>query len=247
MRNYLLTALLLLSAAASAQVGEYRSQLAVGGSAGVCLASVGFSPVVVQGMKPGLTAGLTARYTCEKYFRMLCAIQTELNYVEGGWKQTIEDARRAPVVNPATGQPEAYSRTLRYVQVPVLGRLAWGREHKGAAFYVVFGPQVGFLIGESTTCNYDPATRNLADRASQIVAQEDMPAEHTIDYGITAGGGVEYTLPRLGHFMLEGRYYYGLGNIYGNSKRDYFGASNNTQIVVKLSYLFDIAGHKEAR
>jgi hypothetical protein len=40
--------------------------------------------------------------------------------------------------------------------------------------------------------------------------------------------------------MLEGRYYYGLGDIYGNSKRDFFGRSNNNAIVVKLTYLFDI-------
>ena len=40
--------------------------------------------------------------------------------------------------------------------------------------------------------------------------------------------------------MLEGRYYYGLGDIFGNSKRDYFGRSNLTNIVIKMTYLFDI-------
>ena len=40
--------------------------------------------------------------------------------------------------------------------------------------------------------------------------------------------------------MLEGRYYYGLGDIFDNSKRDYFGRSNLGNIVVKLTYLFDI-------
>ena len=51
---------------------------------------------------------------------------------------------------------------------------------------------------------------------------------------------MEYSVPRVGHFLLEARYYYGLGNIYGASKRDYFGKSNFGNIVVKLSYLFDI-------
>ena len=36
------------------------------------------------------------------------------------------------------------------------------------------------------------------------------------------------------------RYYYGLGNIYGDSKRDYFGSSNFGTITIKLTYLFDI-------
>ena len=44
----------------------------------------------------------------------------------------------------------------------------------------------------------------------------------------------------VGHFLLEGRYYYGLGNIYGSTKRDYFGKSNFGNIVVKATYLFDI-------
>ncbi len=40
--------------------------------------------------------------------------------------------------------------------------------------------------------------------------------------------------------MLEGRYYYGLGDIFKNTKKDYFGRSGNSSITVKLSYLFDI-------
>jgi len=31
-----------------------------------------------------------------------------------------------------------------------------------------------------------------------------------------------------------------LGNIYGSSKKDYFGKSNYGNIVVKATYLFDI-------
>jgi len=44
--------------------------------------------------------------------------------------------------------------------------------------------------------------------------------------------------------MIEGRYYYGLGDIYGNSKSDYFGRSNLGQIVIKATYLFDLVRTK---
>ena len=71
-----------------------------------------------------------------------------------------------------------------------------------------------------------------------------MPVEKKIDYGIAAGLGIELSFPKVGHFLLEGRYYYGLANIYGNSKRDYFGKSNNGTVNVKLSYLFDITKTK---
>ena len=40
--------------------------------------------------------------------------------------------------------------------------------------------------------------------------------------------------------MLTARYYYGLGNIYGSTKKDYFGKSNLSNISVKLTYLFDL-------
>ena len=66
----------------------------------------------------------------------------------------------------------------------------------------------------------------------------------SVVYGITGGIGLEYSRPNVGHFMLEARYYYGLGNIYGNTKRDYFGRSNFSNIVIKASYLFDIAKTK---
>ena len=56
---------------------------------------------------------------------------------------------------------------------------------------------------------------------------------------------MEYSIPKVGHFLLEGRYYYGLGNIYGDSKRDYFGSSNFGNIIIKAAYLFDITKTKK--
>ena len=74
-----------------------------------------------------------------------------------------------------------------------------------------------------------------------------MAVEHKFDYGIAVGAGMEYSIPRMGHFQLEGRYYYGLGNIYGDTKRDFFSRSNMNSIVVKLSWLFDITKTKDAK
>jgi hypothetical protein len=67
-----------------------------------------------------------------------------------------------------------------------------------------------------------------------------MPVEKKFDYGIVGGAGIEFSLPKIGHILLEGRYYFGLGNIYGNTKQDYFGKSNQQAIVIKMSYLYDI-------
>lgn len=71
-----------------------------------------------------------------------------------------------------------------------------------------------------------------------------MPVEKKFDYGIAAGLGAEWSIRRIGHIILEARYYYGLGNIYGNSKKDFFGKSNNSNIIIKLIYLYDIVKNK---
>jgi len=232
----------LLPSVAVAQVGSYRNELSVGVNGGYALSSVGFNPDIPQKQLGGLTGGLTVRYTCEKYFNSICALVGEVNFAQIGWKEDILTATDEPVVNSVSGMPEEYQRTLTYVQVPLLARLGWGRERKGVQFFFQVGPQVGFLIGEKEKSNFNWDERNQSDRigAQRDAAQDSLPVQHKFDYGIAGGLGLEYSHPKLGHFLIEGRYYYGLGDIFGNSKRDYFGRSNNTSIVVKLSYLFDI-------
>ncbi len=225
---------------AVAQVGEYRNEFSVGGGVGVALNSVGFTPRVPQGMHIGPTVGVTARYVCEKYYSMICSIVAEVNYTSLGWKENILDAYDQKVINPVTGNAEEYSRTITYLQVPIFAHLAWGKEHSGCNFFFRAGPQLGVMLGESTSANFNISEANMQDRANSTVRQYTMDVERKFDYGIAGGLGMEYSVPRLGHFLLEGRYYYGLGNIYNDSKRDYFGKSNNSTIMVKLTYLTDI-------
>lgn len=227
-------------AEADAQIGSYRDNLAIGVNGGYVMSQVGFVPKVTQDMHGGTSFGVSVRYTCEKYFSTICSIYAELNYTTLGWKERILDASDQPVINGVTGLPEDYKRDISYVQLPVFAHLAWGREHKGMQFFVKAGPQFGYMTGESTKTTFDVKDANLADRTNNTCAQDTMGVENKLDYGIAAGLGVEYSVPKLGHFLLEGRYYYGLGNIYGDSKRDYFAKSNHTSIEVRLTWLFDI-------
>lgn len=235
---------LLVAMSAKAQVGDHRNDFAIGVNGGYVLSNVGFVPKVTQSLHPGITGGLSFKYTCEKYFKTYCSVLAEVNYARIGWKERILTVTDEPVVNPVTGLAEAYQRDLNYIQVPVFAHLAWGKEHKGFQFFFQAGPQFGFLLNESTTSNFRFADRNLADRSNQTCAQDTMAVENRFDYGIAAGLGVEWSIPHAGHVLLEGRYYYGLGNIYGDSKRDYFAKSNHSNIVIKLTYLFDIVRTK---
>lgn len=228
---------------ANAQIGKHRDILSLGVNGGYVMSNVGFTPKVNQKMYGGFSGGVSFRYVSEKYFNTICSVQAEVNYSKIGWKQDILDINDQPVINAQTGLAEEYSRTLNYIQIPVFAHLAWGKEEKGLQFFFQAGPQVGIYLSESTEASYDLANRNIDDRANKTVEQETMPVENKFDYGIAAGLGLEYSHPKVGHFQIEGRYYYGLGNIYGDSKKDYFGKSNFGNIVVKLTYLFDIIKH----
>lgn len=230
-------------ATAVAQVGEYRTDLAIGGSAGYVMSNVGFVPDVPQKMLGGVTAGFSVRYTCEKYFSSICSIVGEVNITQAGWKEDILDADSNPVyyaddVNKTS--PLSYERRITYLQIPFMARLGWGRERKGLQAFFQAGPQIGVYLGESTKTNVLLGHGTANQRASQVVAQDTLAVQNKFDYGIAAGGGIELSFPKVGHFILEGRYYYGLGNIFKNSKSDYFGKSNYGQIVIKATCLFDI-------
>ena len=230
---------------ASAQIGEYRNEFAAGVNGGVALSTVGFVPKVPQSQLVGKTIGLTLRYTGEKYFNSICAVVAEVDFTQMGWQERIWDANDQPVINGETGLAEEYARVVNYIQVPVFARLGWGRERRGFQAFFQAGPQLGFYMDEKTEANFNLDRPNLNDRIS-LISRPDysnmyhMPVENKLDYGIAAGLGLEFSNRHLGHFMVEGRYYYGLGNIYGNSKRDYFAKSNYQTIVIKATYLFDL-------
>ena len=75
-----------------AQVGEYRTDFAVGVNGGYILSNVSFTPDVPQNMQGGMTAGVTFRYTCERYFKSICSIVAEVNIAQVGWKVLVAAA-----------------------------------------------------------------------------------------------------------------------------------------------------------
>ncbi len=223
----ILVALLGLGTSVRAQVGEPRRTLSLGVNAGVTMNRMSFDPTIKQSWKSAFTSGLTLRYTHEKYFSMLCAIQAELNYANLGWKEVIETSS------------DTYERDIHYIQLPIVADLAWGYERRGLMFHFMAGPQFGYAFSESEKRGGDFSDATLQLRPNQIYQQYDMPVENKLDYGITAGLGLELNT-KVGHFMIDGRYYFALGDIYGNGKTDTFARSAHGTIVIKASYLFDL-------
>ncbi|MGL4518503.1 MAG: porin family protein [Phocaeicola sp.] len=211
----------------AAQLDQERRNLAIGFTGGVNLNSVSFQPSIDQSTFMAPSFGFTARYISEKYFKMLCGIQAEVNYSGRGWKEEPDEV---------TG--EFYSRNLNYLEIPLLAHLAFGTDSytKGARFFVNLGPSFGFLISEkeNMTAGFDPTSRPTTNQ--QLYGKS---IESKLEYGIVGGAGLEIN-SKIGHFLLEGRYYFGLGNIYGDTKKDYFGRSAESYIGIRLSYLVDI-------
>lgn len=203
-----------------AQIGELRNNWAVGVNGGANMNKVSFTSEVrvKELMQIGPTFGVTARYISEKYFAMICGVQIELNYSQRGWKEDPEE------------NPYAYERKMNYLEIPFLAHLAIGKE-RGVQFFINAGPQMNYLLNEKEVYG--------GDWQSYPYQQHGKAAEKRFDYGIVGGGGLEIRTG-AGNFLLEGRYYFGLGDFFNNSKRDYFERSAHTSISVRLTYLFDI-------
>lgn len=118
-----------------------------------------------------------------------------------------------------------YGRDINYFNIPFLAHLAYGKKRvKGV---LNLGPEFSFLMSEKE--------RGL----SSPTYNRGRFADNKLDYGITGGLGME-VVTGIGHFIIEGRYYYALSDIYRNGKTDFYARSAHNTISVKLTYLYDI-------
>lgn len=211
------------------QVGELRDNVSIGFNAGYNLSSVDFSPTIKQGLQPGYTGGATLRYTTEKYFALICAAQLEVNFAQRGWNETIDD-----------GSGNTYRRTTNYIEIPFFAHLGWGKEERGFQFFINAGPQIGLYLSDDEFYGFTQEKPwDPSNRPNNMTAQYGKEIENTLEYGIAGGAGIELKTG-IGNFIVEGRYFFGLSDMFGNSKADPFGRSANTTITAKVTYLIDI-------
>ena len=221
-RIILFLAAITWAAGASAQK-HFASNVAVGGKAGVSLSRVTFSPSVKQNWSMSETFGVTFRYIEEKNFGLVI----EANFTKGGWKENFEDT------------DFKYERQFSYISIPILTHIYFGSTKFHGFFNA--GPEVAYMIGESTSANFDIDNfRSLDDfpKVNRSTDQFAMPVKNKFDYGISAGLGMELFLKRNHSITLEGRFYFGLGNMFGASKSDVFAASRGMSIQVTAGYNF---------
>lgn len=217
----LITTLVVASVTGSAQT-HYSSNVSFGIKGGADLSRVMFTPSVKQSFAFGLNGGVTFRYIEENHFGLI----VEVNYEQRGWKEDFET------------YPYEYTRTIDYIQIPFLAHIYFGRRGK---FFFNAGPEVGFRIGESTKANFDYMNLSvIKDFPLRTTYQYQMAAENKMDYGISAGLGGEFSLNRRNSIYLEGRFYYGLGNVLKSGRTENFRGSNSMSIMASVGYWFRI-------
>ncbi len=221
--------LLILSLLLSAQMlfaqDFFTGNFSVGAKGGYLLSQTMFSPSVKQKFHTGPMFGVMVRYIEEKHFGLIA----EVNYEQRGWTENFE------------GTDYSYSRDLSYVQIPLLAHIYFGSEK--ARFFFNAGPEIGFMISEKINSNFDYNNiESITDFPStnRNTEQLSMAIKNKIDYGISAGIGAEVSLNKRHAINVEGRFYYGLNNIFGANKKDTFAASNSIAIMVSLGYYFRI-------
>lgn len=217
-KRSLITVIICLIAVSSAQAQkDFRQELAVGASFGVTFSSVSFSPEKVkESQLMGFNGGATIRWITEKNL----GLQGELNFTQQGWKEKFDDP----------GQK--YSRTINYVELPILTHIYFGSKRFHA--FLNLGPKIGYAISESTESNINGATTSQS-----TTAQHDLPVQQKFDWGLCGGPGIELRTG-IGYFILEGRYYYALGDIFRSRKEDPLPKSAGQVISAKLTYLLPI-------
>lgn len=203
---------------------HYTSRVSFGVKGGVDFSQVSFTPSTRETMKPGGVAGLTFRYIEESHFGLVA----ELNWEQRGWKENFD------------GAPYYYSRTINYIQIPVLAHIYFGsRGH----FFFNAGPEIGFVVGSGEKANFDiDKIGSLPDWPDKKVNVEQMrlPVSQKIDFGISAGLGGEFFVTSRHSMYVEARFYYGLGNVLKSGRTEPVRGSNSMSIMATAGYWFRI-------
>lgn len=217
---FILAVLAVLSATGQT---HYEGTLSVGAKAGASLSRVGFTPTVQQKMLPSMTAGVMVRYIEEKNFGIIA----ELNLTQRGWKEQFDES------------DYNYSHRFTYLELPVMTHIFFGGRHVKGFFNL--GPELNVMLGDGIQSNFayqEAAGMEFFEQNTRHIEQLTMPVNRKVDYGICGGAGIEFCLNTRHSLLLEGRFYYGLTDVFPNHKTDIFSSSNPMTITVTLGYFY---------
>jgi len=206
---------------AFSQTNTFTPEWAYGVNGGLTFSKVSFSSYisVPQTLLRQFSGGITGRYISEKNF----GIQVELNLSQRGWKERPDSAIYL----------NRYTRSITYLELPVMTHIYF---NLGKRVRLIFnlGPQISYYIGEKDIGIKDIYDYKENDKGESYYTTS---IERPFDYGLKGAMGVEFRT-NTASIILDGRYYFGLSDIFNNARADFFQASHNQIIGVNLTYLF---------
>ena len=143
-----------------------------------------------------------------------CGFVVESNYEKFGFQSNTSG--------------EKHTRSLDYIQIPFLTHINIGQ--KLFRFYFELGPFISFMVNNS-----------VESGASSI--EHTLHVSNWFDYGISGGIGFEFNT-KYGIYIIDGRFDFGLGNIFPSTAGSDFSISSNLGASVSIGYLFPITHNK---
>lgn len=238
MRKVIVLSLLLLFwlSGTTSSWGQTRipREVHIGAIGGANISQYDFFPKLTQKWTQGYTGGVAMRYIEETFF----GLQAELLLTQRSYADDYET------------HPEwSFQRSLLYVEIPIMAHVYFkiGERHE-VAFDA--GPKLGWYLADDIK-NGMPADFGQPDSetASYTSAHHKLEVTKKFAYGIQAGLGYEFKFNKDLSLQLQGRYYYGLGNLWPDTKADDFQQSSNQsiQIVMAFWWHYTIKGKKVKR
>ena len=105
------------------------------------------------------------------------------------------------------------------------------------------GPELNVMLGDGISSNFaynEAESLQYFHENTRHIEQLSMKVNNRFDYGICGGAGMEVNLNTKHSLLLEGRFYYGLADVFPNHKTDIFSSSNSMSIMVTLGYFYRI-------
>lgn len=199
----------------------------LGVKGGAMLSQYSFHPRVSQRFTGSYSMGVAARYIEEEYF----GLQAEL---------LISDRGFADLYDP---NPDGwlFERKLTYIELPVLAHVYFplGKRNE---ISIDLGPKIAWFLGDRVNSSLPADFNSLVN----VYKHHELPISKKFDYGIQLGLGYEFKINQKLSAQLSGSFYFGLGNLWPDTKADDFEESkvNSIQISFGLWWRHVIKGKK---
>lgn len=224
---------LLLLAVASGVEAQSRipREVHLGVVGGYNLSEYTFHPRVSQRFTGSYTMGVAARYIEEEIF----GLQAELLLTERGFADLFEP-------NPEEWK---FERKLLYVELPVLAHVYF-KVGKHNEVSIDLGPKFAYFLSDRSESNLPENYGQEGSSRNRVYLHHELPIAKKFDYGLQGGLGYEFKFNEQYSAQLSGRYYFGLANLWPDSKSDHFEQASNQsmQIVLTLWWHHVIKGKK---